>query len=125
MQCVNVRNMHEKTERSQHLTVVLPVYAQGRVGKTLLSLLRHTRYVLLTGYISIDKQGRAILEATQFTHLPGRVQQAKDYITELEERGEILGALERPILDLHYAGGDITPKDPDNDTSQEWPTSTT
>lgn len=119
--CVNIRHAFEITQRSQHITVAIPVFAEGRVGKALLRLLKHTRYMLLSGYITLDGAGNARLVATQYTHLPGRVQQAKDYITELQERGEILGDLDRPILDLHLAGGEIRPKDPDNDTSQEWP----
>lgn len=122
IKAINVRDAWIPGARSQHISCEIPLIATGNVARALLNVCKHTRYVLFSGFIDIASSGRINLVVSKYTHLPGRVQQAKSYVDELQERGEILREIEIPVLDLLDGPGEISRKDPDSDKGQSWQT---
>lgn len=124
MRCVNLRHAKVPGSRPQTLTAEIPVYAFGATAEALRSLLKLSRHIIFQGRIEIGKTGLVRLVATTFTHLPGSIQTADSYITELYKRNEVLESAELPIYDLLQEPGDIAHKYPDDTGEREWQTPT-
>jgi len=123
IKCNNIRDAVipvPGARRTQHIAAEIPVHATLKVAESFQRILKRTRFLLISGIIDLDTQGKPKLIAKRFTHLPGQNQQAEDFIVELERRNEILRREDIPIIDLADSSGEIITENPDFNKGQEW-----